>query len=158
MAKMGVSKQSLEGKPPIPAGMYDFRLDGFKPKVAKKGDSINLNPILKIINNPNGQNDNTIFFNLNNQAGWIFKDFAHAMGFELVPNTEGGGDLPGDFVPDPSDPENVEKYKYQGPMLGRNGRCEVGVRKDDKNKDQSYIKAFFCSVPGCLEKHSTDLK
>ena len=34
-AKMGVSKQSLEGGKPIPPGIVEFRVDDFKPKFSK---------------------------------------------------------------------------------------------------------------------------
>lgn len=158
MPKMGTSTQSLEGSKPLPAGPVDFRVDGFKPKKSKKGDSINLNPVMKVINNPNVDlNDSRIFFNCNTSAGWIMKDFAHALGMELEVVGE-DANLPGEFQEDKADPENVEKYTYVGPLLGRQGRLEIGVRKDDKNKDQSYVKQFYCKVPNCLEKHSTDLK
>lgn len=158
MPKMGASKQSLEGGKPLPAGIVEFRVDDFKPKTSKKGDSVNLNPTMKVINNPNVDlNDQRIFFNCNTSAGWIMLAFAHSLGLQL----EEAGDsanLPGDFVPDQQDPENVEKMKYQGPILGRTGRLEIGVRKDDKNKDQSYVKQFFCKVANCQEKHPDDLK
>jgi hypothetical protein len=157
MPRMGVSKDKLEGRKPLPSGFYEFRCDGFKPKASKDKNSTNFNPQLKVINNAQGLNDEFIFFNLNSNAGWIMKDFVHCLGLQM----EVDGDqafMPGNFKEDPNDSENVEKYKYEGPMVGRTGRVEIGVRKDDKNKDQSYVKQLLCKVPGCVEKHSTDLK
>ncbi len=154
--RMGVPKDSLEGMPPMPVGEYTFRVDGFKPKASKDKQSTNLNPTLKVINNANGLNDRIIFFNCNTNAGWIQKDFVHSLGLQM----EVEGDtayLPGAFIPDANDQDNVTKLKYEGPMLGRTGRCSVSVRKDDKNRDQSFIKAFHCAVQGCQEKHSTEL-
>jgi hypothetical protein len=151
MARMGVSKDSLEGVKVIAAGFYDFRLDGFAPKKAKKGDTTNFNPRAKIINNANGLNDTPLFISLNSSAGWIQKDFVHSLG--LTMDIEGEmAFMPGDWGPDPDNP------KYEGPMVGRTGRLEYAIRKDDKNRDQNYVKSFICAVQGCQDKHSTDLK
>lgn len=157
MPKMGTSTQSLEGGKPLPPGFVEFRVDGFKPKTSKKGDSVNLNPTMKIINNPNVDlNDQRIFFNCNTAAGWIMLAFAHSLGLELEVDGD-QANLPGNFVPDPNDTENVEKMKYEGPILGRTGRLEIALRKTDQNKDQSYVKQFFCKVQGCQEKHPDNL-
>ena len=157
MPRMGVSKDSLEGVKVIPAGFYDFRLDGFRPKKAKKGDTTNFNPVAKVINNANGLNDTPLFISLNSSAGWIQKDFVHALG--LTMDVEGDlAFMPGNWIPDGTDAENVEKFKYEGPMVGRTGRLEYGIRKDDKGRDQNFVKQFMCAVQGCNEKHSTDLK
>lgn len=156
MAKMGVSKEALEGQPPLPAGIYEFRVDAFKPKASKDKNSTNLNPVLKVINNANGLNDKNIFFSLNTNAGFIFPDFVHSLGLEM----EMDGDqvnLPGDFVPDGADPQNVEKYAYNGPMVGRTGRLEI-VASSYNNKPQGKVKQFFCAIPGCMHKHQTELK
>lgn len=156
MARMGVSTESLEGQKAFEPGFYDFRLDGFKPKKAKSGDSTNFNPDMRVINHAT-RNDDKIFFNLNSAAGWIQKDFVHCLGLQM----EIDGDMafmPGDWQPDPQEPNNVSKYTYSGPMVGRTGRVEIAVRKDQKGKDQSYVKQLLCQVPGCQEKHSTDLK
>jgi hypothetical protein len=157
MPRMGASKDSLEGSKPLPIGFYDFRLDGFNPKPSKDKGSVNFNPTMKVINNANGLNDNRIFLNLNQKAGWIQKDFVHALGFQMEVIGEEAY-IPGEWTPDPTAPDDVTKMKYNGPLLGRTGRCEVGLRKDDKGKDQSYVKQLVCKVPGCQEKHSTDLK
>lgn len=154
--RMGVPKDSLEGTKPLPIGDYTFRVDGFKPKASKDKNSTNLNPTLKIINNANGLNDERIFFNCNTNAGWIQKDFVHAIGLQM----EIEGDtayLPGSFIPDPNSPDDVTKLRYEGPMLGRTGRCVIAMRKDDKGRDQSFIKMFYCAVAGCTEKHSAEL-
>lgn len=156
MAKMGVSKDALEGKPPLPAGVYDFRVDGFKPKFSKDKNSTNLNPVLKVINNPNGLNDSNIFFSLNTNAGFIFPDFVHSLGLQMDQDGE-EFNLPGDWIPDPGEPTNQEKYKYQGPMVGRTGRLEI-VASSYNGKVQGKVKQFFCAIPGCTHKHQTELK
>ena len=154
MAKMGVSKDALEGLPPLPPGFYDFRVDGFKPKLASKGDSTNLNPQLKVINSPTGMNDRYIPFSLNTNAGFIYSDFVHCLGLEM----EADGDqmnLPGDFVPDSSG--DVTKMQYQGPMVGRTGRCEI-VASSYNNRPTAKVKQFLCAIQGCTIKHQTELK
>ena len=156
MAKMGVSKESLEGRPPVGAGIFTFRCDGFKPKKSKKGDTVNLNPILKVINHP-VHNDRNLFFNCNTAAGWLMIAFVHSLGIPMEQRTDGGADLPGDFAPDPSDPDNVEKFKYQGPLQGQVGQCEVVVTKDDKGRDRDTIKQFMCKVPGCTVEHPKEM-
>jgi len=58
MPKLSFSKDQLEGKSFAnpPAGIYEFTLDGFKPKAAKQKDgkqaSVNLRPTLRIVNHP----------------------------------------------------------------------------------------------------------
>ena len=84
--------------------------------------------------------------------------FSHSIGLELEVTSD-EANLPGDFVPDQADPQNVEKMRYQGPILGRTGKLEMATRKDDKGRDQSYVKQFFCKIgPTCQVKHPTDLK
>ena len=157
MPRIGAPTDSLEGRKAIPSGDYDIRLDGFKPARSKDKQSTNLNPQMKVINNGSGFNDTPVYTPLNEKAGWIMKDFSHAFGFKM----EIVGDsafIPGDFVPDASDAENVEKFTYQGPLVGRTARIRLGVRKSNKNVDQNYIQQFYCSIQGCTEKHETDLK
>lgn len=156
MPKMGVSKESLEGKPPVGAGIFTVRLDGFKPKTSKKGDSTNLNPILKVINHAT-LNDRNIFFSCNTNAGWIMEAFSHCFGLPLEERPDGGKDLPGEFVPDPNSPTDVAKMRYNGPLLGLTGQLELVLGKDDKGKDQDKIKQFMCKVPGCTIQHPAEM-
>lgn len=152
--RMGVSTESLKGQPPLPVGIYHFRLDGFKPKKSKAGTSTNFNPVLKVINHPS-LNDRDIFCNLNTGAGFIQLALVHALGLQM----EVEGDtayMPGKFIEDPGDPDNVEKWRYEGPLLGRTGRLEVWETTYE-NKKQSKIKQFFCAHAGCTEKHPTEL-
>lgn len=161
--KMSVSKESLKGLPPMPEGLYEVRLDGWKPKKSAKGDSINLQPQMKVVNNAAGFNDRAVFENMNTNAGWIQQDFVHAFGLPMDLDGENAS-IPGDFVPDATDPDNVEKYGYNGPLKGRTGKVYlIQVPAKDKNGNikpgqiQNRIKYYVCAVPGCTEKHSDNL-
>jgi len=153
MPRISVPKDQLEGIQPVENDTYTVRLDGFEPKTAKKGGSVNLNPILKIINHPK-HNDLRLFNNLNSKAGWIHKDFVHAFGLPM----EIQGDealIPGEFQGPEATPE---KWVYVGPLLGRTAQLVV-VQTPNSNtgNPRNEIKQFLCQVPGCKEKHSTDL-
>ena len=158
MPKIRGSKEALEGKPPLPAGIFTFRLDGFKPKTSSKGTSVNLNPTLKVINHAT-LNDSRVFENLNSQATWVHQDFCHALGVEL----EGPDktDLPGEFMGPQDKPED---WKYVGPLAGKTGQVElVTVPKKDKSGNvvagtQTAVKRYICAIPGCTVKHSESLQ
>jgi hypothetical protein len=154
MPRMGVSTESLKGLPPLPVGIYHFRLDGFKPQLSKAKTSTNFNPVLKVINHPT-LNDRIIFCSLNSGAGFIQLALVHALGLQM----EVEGDtafMPGKFIEDQGDPENVEKWRYEGPMLSRTGRLEI-YETSYQGKPKTTIKQFFCAHQGCTEKHPTEL-
>lgn len=150
MPKFGLSKEALEGRPPVAGGIYDFRLDGFKPAVAKKGGSVNLNPDLKIINNADF-NDFKIFASLNEGFPPAVIGIVHALGMEMVTNAEGGADIPGEFLGG----QDPKSWSYTGPLVGRTGKVEVQQvdRTDGKPGQRTEIKRFICALPGCAEVH-----
>lgn len=164
--KMSVPKDSLKPPERIPPGVYEVRLDGFKPKLTRakqdKTQSINYQPQLKIINcasvDADGKplNGRQIFDWLNQNAGWVVEAFSHAFGFKLV-ETDGDVGFVGQWNANPSDPDNVEKFVYNGPLLGAMGRVEVVEVQTDNNRKFTNIKQYFCKIPGCQEKHPTDL-
>ena len=152
MAKISYSKEDLAGPPPIPEGMYEVRLSGFQPKRAKSGTSTNLQPQMEIVNNPSF-NGSRIFDNLNSSASWIVESFCHAFGHALIPNPNGGGDMPGDFIGPDDDPE---KWQYQGPLTG--SVAKVYIKHADYNgRTNPRVDQWFCAVPGCTTKHATGL-
>lgn len=153
---LGAPKDSLEAKPLLPEGRYTVRCDGFKPKASKNKDnpSVNLNPVLKIINHPT-LNGETVYTSLNQNAGFILKDFSHMLGLDIASQGDTVS-IPGGFVPNPQSPNDYSQYRYQGPCLGQTGDLLV-AHKTYEGKPQYYIKAYFCRKPGCTEKHSTEL-
>jgi hypothetical protein len=150
MPKFSLSKEAIEGKPTVKGGVYEFRLDGFKPAKAKSGTSVNLNPDLKVINDPNFT-DSKIFASLNEGFPPAVIGLVHALGMEMVPNADSGMDIPGDFQGG-ADPKT---WSYVGPLVGRSGRVELQEteRTDGKPGTRTEIKRFICALPGCQEKH-----
>jgi len=154
--RISVSKEQMESRKPVPTDIYDVILKGFKPKLAKSGQSTNLQPILAVTNHKT-LNGNRIFDNLNTNAGFYHEDFVHCFGLPMEQVGPEEFAIPGEFMPDPSDPQNPAKWTYNGPLIGRVGKVEVVMGKDDKGKDRSQIKRFLCAVTGCQKKHSENL-
>lgn len=121
MPKLSASKEEVTGQPPVPAGIYDVICKGFKPKTARKKDSVNLNPQLEIINHAEF-NNRKLFDSLNTKAKWTWKPFFACMGVEYVETPEGGIEFPGNF----DGPDKIpEQWKYSGPLMGAQGKVEV---------------------------------
>lgn len=167
MPKMGTPKDSLKPPEQVPPGIYEVRLDSFSPKLTKPRDdkvqSVNYRPQMKIINcagvDAEGKplNGRAVYDYVNQNAGWIVEAFAHAFGFKLV-EEDGVLTLPGTWTPNPSDPDNVEKFTYSGPMLGATGRLEyVELVNPTTNKKFMAVKQYLCKVQGCTTKHKDDL-
>src|SRR5271170_627019 len=127
--KMTVSKEAVEGKEVVPAGMYDVRLLGFYPKFTapKPGDdpnkvySLNLNAKMEIVNHPDHAG-RFVFEGLNQNAAWVQNDFCHAFG---VPMEFDGTDysFPGTWDNSSDfDPTVATTYKYQGPLVGQTAK------------------------------------
>lgn len=158
MPKITVPKDSLKGLPPIPPGIYEFRLDGFEPKLSKqkpgKDQSVNLNPILNIINHAT-LNGRRLPENLNVQAGWVMQDLVHALGVPMADEGTDDAALPGEFQP-PNEPDPT-KWQYIGPLAGKVGKAEVALVPNQRGGMRSAIKRYFCVIPGCSERHSEDL-
>lgn len=162
MPTFTVDKSKLEGIQPVPAGWYEVRFEGFKPKKAKPpSDSINFNPQLKIINytSPDGK-DHKLMESMNSQAEWIIQDMVHAFGFEAepIPGTNDMKPIPGDFAGDEANPES---WVYTGPLQGAVAKVEVVVTSY-QGKPQNKIKQWACAVQDCKTKnpkitHSTNL-
>lgn len=152
MPKVTFSKESLEQKPPLPDGLYEVRLEGFEPKYSKDKGSVNLSPTIKVINHPT-LTGSKVFDNLNTGASWIIEAFCHAFGQELVPDGNGGFNLPGDF----NGPEdNPEQWSYAGPLTGCVGKAFL-KQTTYNNKVNSKVDQWMCSVPGCQKKHPMGL-
>lgn len=152
MAKIGFSKEDLAGNL-YPDGLYELRLEGFEPEFSSKRTSINLNPVLKVVNHQT-LNGKRVFDNLNSSASWIIEAFCHAFGLPLTPNANGGGDIPGEFMgPD----DNPEAWQYVGPLTGCVGKVILKA-KSWQGKESSAIDQWLCSVGDtCKTKHPSGL-
>lgn len=162
--KMGISKETVEGREVLAPGVYDVRFIEFSPAFSKdKGDgkapTLNLKAKMEVVNNPDLVN-RFVFDNLNIGC-WYLADFCHAFGIAM----EQEGDeyfIPGTWDSDPTfDPAKAETYKYKGPLTGKTGKLELTVGSYN-NKPKSEIKRYFCQIDNCDNlypqiKHSADL-
>ncbi len=153
MPKLTASKEEISGLPAYPEGLYSFRLDGFKPSFSKDRGSVNLNPTLKIVNHSE-LNDRILFENLNTKGKWVWKDFCHAFGVPLIEGPDGDCEFPGDFAGPEGDPK---AWQYTGPLLGQIGQVYVVQADNTKGGIKNAAKYYVCKIPGCQEKHSTNL-
>lgn len=171
MAKFTVNRESLEGGEVYPAGIYQFQMSGFKPKLTNpspgKDRSTNLRPQMKITGHSQ-LDGKPIFAELNEKAGFVILDFTHALGLKMdnEDNDAVPAEIPGEFIN--WDPAKPEASSYAGPLLGRVGQVELAEvpakKKNDKgeyevvpNKFRNEIKRFICAVPGCQVKHRDNL-
>lgn len=158
MPRMSANKEDLTGGPPLPEGMYDVILKGFNPMKSKKGDSVNLNPDIRVINHAQF-NDRKVFVSMNTNAAFMWAEICHAFGCPLVENGE-SVDIPGDFAgsEDISNipPKGKIPWTYNGPLLNQQGKL-ILVQVVRDGKTQNDVKQYVCRVAGCGEKHSDNL-
>lgn len=151
MPKMGVDPEAIKAQVPQPDGWYKLKFLGFKPKKgAKDPNSVNYNGQFEILN-PSlpGPNASTkVYPTMSTKMPKHINDIVHGLGMSL----EADGELPGQWVPDTADPENVEKMQYRGPLLGKTMEAELAVTEYNGNK-RNEIRQVRCSVPSCATKH-----
>ncbi|MDR3392462.1 MAG: hypothetical protein P4L77_12095 [Sulfuriferula sp.] len=167
---MNFQKEQLTGAPPVPVGVYTLQLKGFKQKPAKikegqtESESMNLNPDVVIIGNAEYEG-RKVFPGLNTKAPWIIVDFVHACGLtmEEVQNENAGTEkadftIPGVFVGSEDPSVKPEDWKYQGPLLNATMEVELAFTPATGGyKEKNEVRQYICKVPGCTEKHSTNL-
>lgn len=161
---MNFSKSELTGNSaPVPAGIYTLQFNGFKPKVSKAGDSVNLNAEFSIIQHPEYEG-RKIFASLNTKGAFIFPDFVHACDCEMeVVQDEFVGTeaenltLPGVFDGSDQYPEDPSQWKYMGPLTNATLQVEL-AETEYQGKKRNEIRMFVCALGGtCSAKHSTNL-
>jgi hypothetical protein len=168
--KMGMTKEDLSGPKPVPNGLYELQVTGFRPKIAKSGTSLNYNAEFTITGNPLYEN-RKVFHPLNTSFSVAIRDFVHATGLELETITvPGDADtpqherqiLPGTFENAAQFPDDPSKWgKYIGPLTNKIFKAEL-VTTTYQGKDKNEIRCFFCAVPDCAVtypdiKHSQNL-
>lgn len=161
--KMNFNQEELKGVQPVPAGLYKVRLEGFKPKASKNGDSTNLNAEVTIVGG--GEFDGKkLFAGLNSKIpNWI-QDFVHSFGLEMEDQLSDNPSIPGVWDADPSTfkADDPSTYKYAGPLLGRVAEWEVGMG-EYQGKAKNEIRQFICAVPDCASRfplisHTKDMQ
>ena len=153
MPKISANREDLEAPSAIPEGLYCLRLDGFAPKFSKDRGSTNLNPKLTVINHPT-LNDRLVFMNLNTKGPWVIKDFIHALGMKESVLADGSVTLLNFNGPD----DDPTRWQCTDPILGKVLQAYVIQADNTKGGLRNGIRSFICTVPGCMEKHSTNLE
>ena len=170
--QMSFNKEELQGKPPLPSGWYQVIVKDFKPKAAKlkpgetEPSSLSLNANLEVVNDANPEyNGRKVYAGLNTKMAFMWPDFFHAAGLpmEEVQNENAGTEkadytFPGVFENADTNPTEPEKWKYLGPALNKVMEVELAeIPASGSFKAKNEIRQYKCAVPGCVEKHSTNL-
>jgi hypothetical protein len=167
MPSLSFPKSALEPRPNLPPGFIHVIFTGFRPKLSKKGDSINMNPQLHVVNDPRTDssgkplNGQTVFESLNLSFPPRLVDLVHALGCEMVENGD-NVDIPGYFDGDTSNPDPSQWGTYHGPLENQVAQLELaevqsrrsGAKPGDKQTD---IKRYICKVQGCTVPHIESL-
>ena len=155
--KLTFGKDKLESKPLSnpPAGIYEFMLEGFKPKWGKeKTDGsvrgVNLRPILKIVNHPTLTGAEIFTWCSTNMPSELY-DLSHALGVPFENEGQESMSVQGEFQGPDDDPT---QWTYVGPLVGQVGKLEIGERTNNKTgKPETSLKRYFCRVEGCQADH-----
>jgi hypothetical protein len=160
--QMSYQKEELSGALPVPAGWYTLQVKNFRPRASKDGQSVSLNAELAIVGSTE-YDGRRVFAGLNSKAGFIIFNFVHAAGMQMeeIQDEFAGTEkanltLPGVFEGSDTHPDDPSQWKYQGPLL--NATMEVELAETEyQGKKRNEVRQFKCAVPGCTEKHSTNL-
>lgn len=159
--KMGVDPEAVKATVPQPAGWYKLKLIGFKPKRGTKDpNGINYNGQFEIVNPAiakASQGADRCYATMSIKMPKHINDIVHGLGFTL----EADGELPGQWVPDPAKPDDVEKFQYKGPLLGKMMEAELAITTFNNN-ERNEIRQVRCAVQACATKfpdikHQTDM-
>jgi hypothetical protein len=164
--QVGFTRDSLSFKP-APTGLYDLRVNGFKPKLNKKLDGINFNVELEIVDNGDPDIDGKrIFHPLSTKFNIAIWDFVHSMGLEMEEYTTAEGNtalrMPGIWEHMDEFPEDPSQWgAYMGPMTNAILKADV-IESSYMGRPKNEVRAFLCALDGCAEKypdvkHSTNL-
>ena len=167
--KMGMTKEDLSGPAPVPPGIYELQFSGFRPKIAKSGESLNYNAEFTIVNNPSYEN-RKVFHPMNTSFAVAIRDFVHATGLDMEKILVGDAStdqheelvLPGTFETFTGNEDDPSKWgKYIGPLTNKIFKAELAITTY-QGKDKNEVRAFFCAYPGCATeqpdlKHSQNL-
>lgn len=148
MPGIKISKENFEQKKKLTPGIYPMRFDGFEQQYAKSGESINLRPVLIIVNNADYK-DRRVLEWLNTLGHRAIIDFHHCFGQQVPEEFE---EIPFNNIDDPK----IENWKYAGELTGRIGQVELAENASD-GKVYINVKRYLCAFPGCKLKHSENL-
>jgi hypothetical protein len=153
--RLTANKDEVKGMPLMQEGMVTVRLDGFKPSLSKNKDSVNLNPIMKVINHAE-YNDRSVFENLNTKGKWVWTDFCHAFGVPMVADASGDFEFPGQWGEGVNEADS-STWQYSGPLLGQQAQLYIIQGDNGKGGVNNKVKYYVCKIAGCVDKHSSNL-
>jgi hypothetical protein len=158
-----LDKSKLNGQEPVPAGIYTVLFTGFKPAWSKKGDTLNYNPSVEIVNDPNYEN-RKLFTSLNSAIPSFIQDFVNSFGLEME-GDESSDDIsiPGTFDADPEgfNETDPKTWVYAGPLEGKTAQWEIGETTYEGKPRNEVVR--FIPVQELVDKypevkHSTDMR
>jgi hypothetical protein len=161
---VNVSKEQITGAPPLPANWYTVQIKGFRPRASKDKESWSMNAELAIVT-PTEYENRRVFVSLNTKMAFMWPDFVHATGLEMVEvqNENTGTEkadftIPGVFEGADENPEDPSQWKYAGALLNATMEVELAeIPAKDGYKAKNEVRQFKCAVPNCTDKHSTNL-
>jgi hypothetical protein len=171
MPNLTFPKSALEPRPDLPTGTIQVMFGGFKQKLSKKKEgkdqSINLNPELKIVNDPRQSKDGKplngqkVFETLNLSFMPRVQDFLHAFGVTFDEDGENVS-IPGYWDNGTDDPDPAKWGAYHGPLDGEFATLELAEEKSRRTgakptDTQVSVKRYICRVQGCTVQHMESL-
>jgi hypothetical protein len=164
--EMGFAKDELNGAQPVPAGWYTLQVKGFRPRASKDMQSWSMNAELAIVgsaDHADEHNGKRVFSGLNSKFGVAIFDFVHSTGnvMDEAQNEFAGTEkatmlIPGFWENSDTNPEDPSTWKYQGPLTNATLQAELAITEYN-GKKKNEVRQYKCAVPGCTEKHSTNL-
>ncbi|HEY1646302.1 MAG TPA: hypothetical protein VGF75_08165 [Candidatus Saccharimonadales bacterium] len=148
----------------IPAGIYEMKFAGFKPKWSKNKDSVNFNAIYEVINNPE-YDGSKIFESMSSKAGFIQTECTHCFGIPMEDLGNGSYALPGvwDGKPESFKEDDPTSWVYEGPLTGRTGKMEIAIDSYE-GRENNKVRQYFCALTDAecatqygKDKHKKDL-
>ena len=65
--------------------------------------------------------------------------------------------IPGIFKGESEHPDKPSEWEYMGPLTNKIFEAEI-CTKEWMGKKSNRVKQFKCAVPGCAERHITNLE
>lgn len=157
MSLMNFKPESFNQGEPAPEGWYKLLFGGFKQEFTRAKDGINLQPILTIVQNIEHEGKR-VFSGIGTKFTPGIKDFVHscALQLEAIPGSV-DTKIPGIFKGEAENPDDPSKWEYHGPLMNHILEAEVCI-KEYNGKKSNRVKQYKCAVPGCTERHITNLE
>ena len=157
MSLMSFKAESFSQGDPVPEGWYKLQFGGFHPEFTKAKDCINLQPVLTIVQHAEFDG-RRVFSGIGTKFTPGIQDLVHACGLKLeeIPGTT-DTKIPGIFKGENEFPDDPKQWQYLGPLTNKIFEAEVCI-KEYNGKKSNRVKQYKCLIPGCQERHITNLE